>query len=391
LIRRIVSYFRHAATTPLDPRVRERMALCLEEDPGAEGSLLSEPRRGGKILDEARERLALFMGASPSEIVFTSGGTEASNLALKGAALAPPREPARRRILVAATEPAAILHPARTLGRLGWEFSEIPVDGRGVVDTARLRSMLDDRVLLVSMSLANAETGVLQDLPGIARLTRDCGALLHTDAGVAAMHLPLRVDDLGVDLLSLSAHRMYGPRGAGALYVRDGVRLAPLVEGGIEEGGLRAGAQSVAAIAGFGEAAALATVERQAWKERSWEVGRALASGILESIPEVVHHGAAAERVEAMVCLSVAGVEGESLLLGLERAGFAASSGSPCADEAGKPSHVLLAMGVSPRLAQSSILLAAGRGNSVEEAERLVAHLCGDVSRLREMSVVERA
>lgn len=385
-----VIYLRHSSTTPLDARVRDRMIACLEEDPRQEGSLLADGRRARRILDESRERVALFAGASREEIVFTSGGTEASNLALKGVAFAPRGGGGkRRRILVGATEATSVLHPARTLGRLGFEVELIPAGADGAIDLDRLSSLLDDTALLVSVAMVNGETGVIQEMGEIARQVHAAGALLHTDASFAAAHLPVDAGRLEMDLMSLSAHRMYGPRGAGALFVRRGVRLAPLIEGGVDEAGLRGGAPSIAALSGFGEAAALATVERPAWRERSWEIGRRIAGGFLSAVPEAFLNGRGAERVEAMVNVSVAGVDGEALLLDLGRAGIAASSGSLCLDEAGKPSHVLLAMGVEPRLAQSSILFAAGRGNTEEEVAHLLSVVPAAVARLRQVSVAE--
>ena len=268
-------YLRHASTTPLDPRVRDRVIACLEEDPRDEGSLLADGRRARLILSEARERVALLIGAASDEVVFTSGGTEASNLALKGVALAPRRGgKERKRILVGATEPSPVLHPARSLKRLGFEVEEIPVGIDGLLDRGRLASMLDDRVLLVSTGLANVETGVIQEIPSISEEVRGSGAIFHCDASAAAAHLAIDVGALGVDLMSLSAHRMYGPRGAGALFVRKGIRLVPLIEGGVDESGLRGGMPPVALHSGFGEAAALAMVERASWAERSWAAGR---------------------------------------------------------------------------------------------------------------------
>jgi cysteine desulfurase len=365
------------------------MEAHLDEDPSREGTLLSDRRRIQRVLDEARERVALLIGCRGEEVVFTSGATEATNLALKGSAFAPPGEGERKRILVGATESTSVLHPARTLARLGWTVEEISVDPSGRVREDHLAALLDERVLLVSLSLVTAETGVIQPLRRIADLAHARGALLHTDASAAAAHLPIDVPALGVDLMSLSAHRMYGPRGAGALFVREGVRLTPLIEGGTGERGLRGGMPSVAALAGFGEAAALAMVERPAWRERTWDLGRRIARGILETIPVAVQHGACAERVDAMGSFGFAGAEGEALLLALGRAGVAASSGSACLDETGKPSHVLLAMGVPPRLAQSTVLFAVGRDNRVEEIDYLLEALRGAVGRLRGMSAVE--
>ncbi|HZE87893.1 MAG TPA: aminotransferase class V-fold PLP-dependent enzyme, partial [Verrucomicrobiae bacterium] len=361
-------YLKHAITTPIDPRVRDRIVACLEDDPRLAGSLLSDGRLAPRLLAEARERVALLAGGTAGEIVFTSGGAEASSLALKGTALAPRPGRERRRLLVSATAPTPIRHPARSLARLGFAVEEIPVDRRGLLDLDALADLLGDDVLIVSVEWVNAETGVVQPVAEIGETARARGALFHVDASTAAAHFPVSAADLRADLMTFSAHRMYGPRGAGALLVRDGVRLAPLVEGGVEEGGRRGGAPSLALLAGFGEAAALAMIERSGWIERSWSAGRAILEG-LEEVPGVTVNGAGAPRVEALVNVSVPGAEGESLLLDLARAGIAAASGSACYDEAGKPSHVLEAMGVAPRLAQGSVLFAAGRETTLGDAE----------------------
>ncbi|MBI3450279.1 MAG: cysteine desulfurase [Acidobacteria bacterium] len=381
-------YLKHAITTPLDPRVRDRVVACLEEDPRVEGSLLSDGRLAARLLAEARERVALLVGGSPDEIVFTSGGAEASSLALKGAALAPRAGRERRRLLVSATAPTPIRHPARSLARRGFAVEDVPVDRLGLLDRGRLAASLGDDVLIVSVEWVNAETGVVQPVREIGESARSAGALFHVDASSAAAHFPLSAADLGADLITLSAHRMYGPRGAGALFVRDGVRLAPLVEGGVEEGGRRGGSAPIALLAGFGEAAALAMIERSGWVERSWSAGRAILEG-LTGLPRVTLNGAGAPRVEALVNVSVSGADGESLLLDLARAGIAAATGSACYDEAGRPSHVLEAMGVPARLAQGSVLFAAGRATTRDDAERVAPAFRAAVERLRRLSVSE--
>jgi cysteine desulfurase len=380
-------YLMHSTTAPLDPRVRELMLPLLSEHPGDTGGLLSDGRRIAHLLEEARTQVAGLIGAKPAEIVFTSGGTEACNLALKGLAISRLTQGGRTgRILVAATEHTSVLYPARTLGRLGFEIMEVPVDRQGVVALDALTDMIGASTCLVSVALATAETGTLQPIADIARIVHERGALVHVDACLAAAYRRIDVRSLDADLVSLSAHKMGGPRGSGALYVREGVRLTPLIEGGINEGGRRGGAEYVAGIAGFGETARLAGLELAGDEPRLSGLGK-LIQDSLTLLPGVTLNGPRERRLRGLVNVSVAGVDGEALLLGLGRRGIAASSGSSCFQETGKPSHVLLAMGVPAALAQGSVLFAVGRGNTMEEVRRVIAELPRVIDELRAISV----
>ena len=361
------------------------MRPLFSEDPREEGSLLSDPSGTVRILETARAEVAGLVGARAEEILFTASGTEACNLALKGvglASLASGRGGSA--LLAASTEHAAILNPARTLAKLGVPFREIPVDPSGVVDLDVLADMARGRPLLISVALASPETGTLQPIREIARIAREAGALLHTDACLASAWLPMDVKSLGVDLASFSAHKMAGPRGAGALYAREGVRLLPQIEGGTEEGGRRAGAHYLAGIAGFGAAASL--------RRRELDLaGRieGLAATLLEGLTAVEGvelNGHPSDRLPGMVNVSARGIDGEAVLVKLARRGILASSGSSCVEEAGLPSRVLTAMGMPRERAQGSVLFAVGAHNTREEIATVVEAFSEAVGSLRSIS-----
>jgi len=378
-----VIYLMHSTATPLHPRARERMLPLLNEDPREPDGLLADGRRIARLLAESREMVARLAGATPDEIVFTSGGTESCNLALKGVALQRlARGGVPGRLLVAGTEHTAVLYPARTLARLGFEVREVPVDRHGVVALDALADMLGANTFLVSVALATAETGTLQPIAEIARIVRERGALLHTDACLAAAGLRVDVKDLGVDLASFSSHKIGGPRGAGALYVRDGVRLTPLIEGGVAEGGRRGGAEPVAAYAGFAEAARIVIEEGPSEGPRQAGLG-AMMEESFAGIDGVTLNGHPERRLRGMVNVSVAGVDGEALLLRLAAQGIAASSGSSCFAETGKPSHVLTAMGVAQDLARGSVLFSVGRDTTAAEIRALLSVFPRAVESLR--------
>jgi len=383
-------YMMHATTTPLDPRVRAVMLPLMEEDPRAATGLLRDGRTIRRTVEKARSQVASLCGARPEEIIFTSGGTEACNLALKGVFHArPKRVQGAARILVGAAERTAVIYPARTLARIGAETEMIRVDRHGRLLLDDLRERLEAGALIVSAGMANAETGTLERIETIARLAHERGALLHTDACLAAARRPVDLHALGVDLASLSAHPMGGPRGAGALFVREGVRIAPLIEGGTEEGGRRGGSQNVAAIAGFGAAAGLAATELGSEAPRLEALGSELEAS-LARCPGVFLNGHPEQRLRSMVNLSVEGVDGEALLLKLARQGIAASSGSSCFQETGKPSHVLLAMGIDPGLAQGSVLFSLGRTSTAQEVAVLAERFPAVVETLRALSTGSR-
>ncbi len=378
-------YLDHAATTPVHPAVAEAMARCLAETYGNPSSIHGFGREAKKAVEAAREQVAALIGARPQEIVFTSGGTEADNLAVLGAARA--RRDRGNHVITSAVEHHAVLDACEHLaGREGFRVTVLPVDGAGRVDPDELRRALTPETVLVSVMLANNEVGTVQPIRELAAIAKAAGALFHTDAVQGAGQIPVDVDALGVDLLSLSAHKFYGPKGAGALYVRKGVRLQPLVHGGGQERRLRPGTPNVPGIAGLGVAAELA---RREMAERAAHVARLrerLLAGLLERVPDLAVNGHPEERLPGLLNVSVLGVEGESILLNLDLKGIAASSGSACAAGSTEPSHVLKAMGLAPAALHGALRFSLGRGNTDADVDRLLEVLPPIVERLRAMA-----
>jgi cysteine desulfurase len=384
IVKRI--YFDNAATTPVDPEVAAAMEPFLGADFGNPSSVHESGQRARAALDDARDEVAALIGASPSEVVFTSGGTEANNLALFGLAYAPSRDPRRDRIITIAVEHHSVLDTCAALERRGFRVTRVPVDSAGLVDPAQVLEAVEDSTLLVSVMLANNEVGTIEPVPEIARACRARGVPVHTDAVQAAGKMAVDVQALGVDLLSLSAHKFCGPKGAGALFVRSGVEIEPIIFGGGQESGRRSGTENVAGIAGLGVAARVAHREMAARLERT----RHLRDRLLEQVPRVVDGikvtGHPEKRLPGIASFLVEGVEGESLLVALDLEGIAASSGSACSLGALEPSHVLAAMGFSPSQARSHLRLSVGHQNTEEEVERFLQVLPPLVRRLRSLS-----
>jgi cysteine desulfurase len=381
---RLPIYMDGQATTPVDPRVLEAMLPYFTE---RFGNAASRHHRHGweaeAAVDRAREQVARLIGAAPREIVFTSGATESNNLALKGVA-----EFHRERgdhLLTQATEHKAVLDPCRALERRGLRIGILPVDRQGRVDPGQLGGALGERTLLVSVMAANNEIGTLQPIREIGRICKEKGVLFHTDAAQAAGKIRLDVTELGVDLLSLSAHKLYGPKGVGVLYVRGRnprVRLAPQLDGGGHERGLRSGTLNVPGIVGLGEACAIAQAEMATEAERVGGLRDRLLRGILSRLDGVTLNGHPEERLPGNLHLSFSGVEGELLLLALRE--IALSSGSACTSASVEPSHVLRALGVSDTAAHSSLRFGLGRFNTEEEADFTADRVVQEVKRLRE-------
>lgn len=379
-------YLDHIATTPLDSRVKEAMEPYLSKSFGNPQSLSALGQEARQALDEARGKVAGLINATPGEIIFTSSGTEANNLALKGVAFAHHQKGGH--IIVSSIEHYSVLHPARTLRKMGFEVSEIGVDKYGLVDPKEIKNALGEDTILVSIQLANPEIGTIQPISEIARLTKEHRAVFHADACCAAGLVPIDVEELGVDLLSLSSHQFYGPKGVGALYLRSGVRIMPLIEGGIQEGSRRAGTEPVAEIVGMGEAARLAMEEMEERSRRLLGLRDRLIKGIREKIDEVYLNGHPTKRLPNNVNMSIRGVEGESLVLSLDMEGISCSTGSACTSHALKASPVLTALKIGPVLAQGSLLFTLGKDNTEEEIGYLLEKLPPIVKRLREMSPI---
>ncbi len=374
-------YLDHNATTPLDPEVRAELEACLDGIPGNPSSLHAAGQQARRVIDLARTRVARLIGAQPEEIIFTSGGTEANNLAILGAAAA---AGPRRRLVTTAIEHQSVLNPCLHLERSGCSVSRLPVDREGQVDPAAAGAAVREETALVSVMLANNDTGVIQPVAAIAAAVRERGeALVHSDAVQAAGKLPLMVAALGVDLLSFSGHKLHGPQGVGALYVRRGIRLAPLIFGGHQERGLRPGTENVAAIAGFGKACELAAERLEADAARLERLRNHFEAALLEQVPGAEVNGRGAPRLPNTSNLGFAGLDNEALAINLDLLGVAVSTGAACSSLDREPSHVLLAMGRSPAEARSSLRFSFGRSTTEAELARAVELVGRAVESLR--------
>lgn len=376
-------YLDHIAGTPVLPEVKEAMLPWLGERFGNPSSLHSRGQAAKEDVETAREQVAALIGAKPGEIIFTSSGSEANNLAIKGLAAANPKG---KHVLISAIEHISVLSPARTLKKQGFEAETIPVDKYGRVDPAAVAARLRPDTALVSVMLANNEIGTLEPVAEMARITREKGVPFHTDAVAAAGNIPVDVKELGVDALSLSANQFYGPSGVGALWLRGGVKIASQIEGGFQEEGRRAGGENVAGIVGMGKAAALAQRDMPA---RTAQV-KALRDRLLTEIPARITHafatGHPAHRLPAHASFCIEFIEGESMLLWCDAKGMAVSSVSACTSKALKTSHVLLATGMEQALAQGSIIFSAGVGNTQQDIDYVLQTLPQIVENLRAMS-----
>lgn len=373
-------YLDHNATTPLDPLVLEAMLPYLKGGFGNASSIHAEGREAKKALEESREVIANLLGARAVEsIVFTSGGTEADNLAIKGVAFALKEK--GRHLVTSAVEHPAVLETLRFLETQGFEVTSVPVDREGSLDLEAFRRALRPETILISIMHANNETGVLFPLEEIGRIAKERGILFHTDAVQSFGKVPLNVETLQVDLLSLSAHKLYGPKGIGALYIRPGVKMVALHHGGHQERNRRGGTENVASAVGFAKAAELASSRMGDEERRLRHLRDRLEAGILARIEGVRVNGRSAPRLANTSSLAFEGVDTESLLIGLDLEGIAASSGSACSSGSFEPSHVLAAMGV-PR-GWGALRLSLGRGNTEEEIDRVLDILPSLVKRLR--------
>ena len=360
------------ATTSVAPAVRDAMLPYLGVESGNPSSLHLRGRQAREALEEARRSVARLLGVRPARIVFTGGGSESDNLALKGLAFAP--RSGRDHVITSAIEHPAILATCRFLSRIGLRVTVLPVDRDGRVDPEALAAVLDDSTLVVSIQLANNETGTIQPIAQLAALAHACGALFHTDAVQAAGKVPIDVEALGVDLLTLSAHKLHGPKGVGALYVRKGIVLEPLVHGGRQEHGLRAGTENVAGIAGMGAAASLA-LQSLAEAPRIASLRDRLEEGVLALVPGAHRNGPIEERLPNTSSLTLPGLRGEALVVALDQHGVALSSGSACKAGSPDPTHVLLAMGRTAEEAHCSVRFSLTRETTEEDIDAALAAL----------------
>lgn len=378
-------YLDHSATTPVDDRVLEAMMPFFKDDFGNPNSIHMWGRRVRERVNDAREKVAALLGAEPREIIFTGGGSEADNLAIKGAVFALRKK--GRHVITSAVEHHAVLDTVKWLGETGFDVTILPVDAQGMVSPETFRENLREDTVLATIMYANNEVGTIQPIAELGSICRERGILFHTDAVQAAGHVPLDVRALPVDMLTLSAHKMYGPKGMGALFVRKGVRIPPLVHGGGQEFGLRSGTENTAGIVGFGEAAQLA-LERFERGEDEMErsLRDRLIDGILERIGSVLLTGHRTKRLPFHASVCIEHIEGESMLLRLDAAGIGASSGSACTSGSLDPSHVLLAMGLSHVTAHGSLRMSLGKDTTEADVDYVLDVLPPIVETLRAMS-----
>ena len=375
-------YLDYNATTPLAPEVVDAVVAATRDLFGNASSVHHFGQQAKAAIDDARTSVAALIGADPSEVVFTSGGTEADNLAIRGAAEA--AEPTGRRHLVAsAIEHEAVLNTFKALARRGWRTTLVPVDQRGIVSPDRVREAMADDTALVSVMHANNEIGTIQPIAEIAAIAHERGALMHTDAVQSAGKIPVDVRALGVDLLAVAAHKLNGPKGAGALWVKRGTRMLPILTGGKHERSRRAGTENVPAIAGFGTAARLAASKLQTEAVRIGALRDRLEATVVKDIPGTAVNGAPDARVPNTTNISFDRVEAESLLIALDLEGIAVSTGSACSSGTLEPSHVLRAMGFPAHRTQNSLRFSLGLFSTGADVDRVVAVLPALVEKLR--------
>ncbi|MEW5944612.1 MAG: cysteine desulfurase NifS [bacterium] len=379
-------YMDHAGTTPMHPEVLSAMKPYFIERFGNPSSIHYVGREARGALEDARGRVAALIGARHDEIVFTAGGTEADNAAIRGVALA--CENRGKHVITSAVEHHAVLDVCEFLARRGWKITVLPVDGDGLVDPGDVEKAVTKETTLVTIMHANNEIGTVQPIEEIGRIARERGVFFHTDAVQTAGVLTLNVAEMNIDLLSISAHKIYGPKGVGALYVRSGVKFSPLLFGGGQERKRRSGTENVPGIVGFGKTAELAAKERQQRVNHLLPLRERLKNGIFERIDDVTLNGHPEKRLPNNVNVCIKYVEGESMLLMLDMLGVAASSGSACTSGSLDPSHVLLAIGVPAEVAHGSLRFTLGRMNTLEHVEFVLEELPKIVDRLRKMSPV---
>ncbi len=377
-------YFDHIAGTPLHPAVLEAMLPYLKDNFGNPQSLHSLGQEASQSVEEAREKVAQLINAGSSEIFFTSSGSEANNFALKGLAFA--QQDRGRHIIVSAIEHQSVLHSAKYLEKFGFRVSQIPVDKYGLLDAGDVENAITDETILVSIMLANGEVGTQQPIHEIGQICQAKDLLFHTDAVDAVGNIPVDVKDLGVDALSLAGNQFYGPKGSAALFLKKGKRILPFIDGGIQEGGRRAGTEDVPAIVGLGKAAEIAIQEM----DQRMEKMKTLRDRLIEKLPKAIEHtiltGHPERRLPHHASFCVEFVEGEAMLLNLDMQGIFASSGSACTSRALKASHVLLAMGIDHALAQSSLVFSLIDSNTSGDVDYLLEVFPPIIDKLRKMS-----
>jgi cysteine desulfurase len=381
-------YMDHSATTPVAPEVMEAMLPLFSHEFGNASSLHSFGQEAKEALEESREKIAAFLGAMPEEIIFTSGGTESDNLALKGIA----RSNAKlgKHIITSRIEHPAVLETCRRLEKEGFSVTYLPVTKEGMVDLSVLEAAIRPDTILISVMHANNEVGTIQPIEEIGRLAAERNIYLHTDAVQSVGKIPIDVNDMGVDLLSLSAHKLYGPKGVGAIYIRRGTRLESMLHGGGHERGFRSGTENVAGIVGLARAAQLCREEMAAEGQRLTHLRDRLARLVLDQVKDAWINGSMKRRLPGSLNFGFSYVEGESLLLYLDSKGIAVSTGSACSSHKLEPSHVLLSLGLKPEECHGSLRITMGRSNTIEEVDYVAQCIAEAVKRFRDISALGR-
>lgn len=379
-------YLDNAATTKVRPEVLDAMLPWFTENFGNASSVHSWGRTSLRAVDDARDRVAKALGATAQEIYFTSGGTEADNWAIKGYALK--HRDKGKHIITSAIEHHAVSHACEALKRHGFEVTYLPVDKDGLVDPEELRRAMRPDTVLVTVMMANNEIGTVEPIAELAKIAKAGGAAFHTDAVQAVGHIPVNVRELGVDMLTLSAHKFHGPKGIGLLYIRKGVALENLIDGGAHERGRRAGTSNHPGIIGLAKALELSVTEMPETSKRVTALRDRLIKGVLESVPNSRLNGHPTQRLPGNANFSFSGMEGEAMVLSLDIAGIAASSGSACSSGSLEPSHVLMAIGVPIGAAHSSLRLTIGEDNTEEDIDYTIGKVAQIVERLRAMSPI---
>lgn len=373
----------HAGTTPIHPEVLQEMLPYLRERFGNASTLYSIGREAREALETSRERISNLINAEREEIYFTSGGTESDNWAIKGVALASKN---KGHIITSSIEHHAVIDPCKYLEKLGFDVTFLEVDKYGLVDPNKLEDAIRKDTILVSIMHANNEIGTIEPIEELARIARDHGILFHTDAVQTVGKIEVDVKKLDVDMLSISSHKIYGPKGVGALYIRKGTKIDPYMHGGGQERGMRSGTENIAGVVGLGKACEVAKKNLKKEEERLTNLRDNLIKGIFDRIDDVILNGHPERRLPNNVNVSIEYIEGESLILRLDEEGICASTGSACSSRSLEPSHVLLAIGLTPVQAHGSLRLTLGKDNTEEDIDYVLEKLPSIVAELREIS-----
>ncbi len=379
-------YLDNNATTPLDPRVAEKMSMFLKEHFGNPSSLYPIGRAVKDIITKTREIIAKALDAKRTEIIFTGSGTEADNFAIRGVFDAMPE---KNEFITSAIEHPAVMETAHYLERKGKKVTFVPVDRHGMIDLGFLKEAITTRTALISIMHANNELGTIQPIQDVVKMAREKSVLVHTDAVQSFGKIDVQVNKLGVDLLSISAHKIYGPKGIGALYIRKGTNILPLIYGGHQERLMRAGTENTIGIVGFGEAVKILMDKGDKEKKRIENLADRLKRGIEENIPKVKFNGHEKERIKGTLNFSFYGLEAEAILLSLATKEIYVSTGSACSEDSEEVSHVLSAIGLRPEIARSSIRMSLGRFNTEEDVDTVLHELPEIIKKLREISALD--